>query len=692
MQHNRNRRALNFVADIGHLLFGFARDSDLIKFHHALLKVDAKAMHNTEQIHTLAEDMQSFSKAVNYRFNNVSEHIITLDAQYENVTYRVQYLYTKLDQRIHKLEVAYVIHGALIVDVMKLGIQNNLLYHEYHGLVNEQMQGVSRLVHENKLSPLLVSPVEISKLFDHITKHLQENYPRYKIAVSDPNILYQTPGIAYTWDDDFMYIQVRIPIAAYNSKYKVYEVMSMPLPIVSNDTSSLTKINNVPELVAINQDHDFYFELSKSEYDQCLGYQVKYCLKSFPIISSNIPTCIFGIISNNYKMIKTHCKVSYIKSKEPIQLLQPVTSSTYLSITQKEDVWYLNCENQGPKQIEPVTFGLFTLQCDCSLRTLKYFLPPTIDNCQINTNFKIQVNYLTNLLYLIKYVDHSQLISQNLSSEMTRVVYPNIKQKYNKHKKYVQPSQDLEINLDDVIESTKQNKDLYHNVISDLEEQTSDLTSDTAGHGLLIFGILAFVSILSILIIYLCCKYKSMSSVINTIPIVASQMATKASAYVIDNHNNLLPEHGDSLMFCMISIITFILVSYIITKVVMTISKYMISKYFKGYKVSNNETSLILELISKDTIILIPLCSVVAPSSELLLYSPLLNLSWDYTSAWYNPRLNLNWANTVIIQHPYNSLIQLPTSIPIAPWLQIELTKFLKDPLNGVQSFSSNRG
>ena len=72
---------------------------------------------------------------------------------------------------------------------MKLGIQNNLLYHEYHGLVNEQMQGVSRLVHENKVSPLLVSPVEISKLFDHITKHLQENYPRYKIAVSDPNIL-----------------------------------------------------------------------------------------------------------------------------------------------------------------------------------------------------------------------------------------------------------------------------------------------------------------------------------------------------------------------------------------------------------------------------------------------------------------------------------------------------------------------
>ena len=385
-------------------------------------------------------------------------------------------------------------------------------------------------------------------------------------------------------------------------------------------------------------------------------------------------------MSNNYKMIKTHCKVSYIKSKEPIQLLQPVTSSTYLSITQKEDVWYLNCENQGPKQIEPVTFGLFTLQCDCSLRTLKYFLPPTIDNCQLNTNFKIQVNYLTNLLYLIKYVDHSQLISQNLSSEMTRVVYPNIKQKYIKHKKYVQPSQDLEINLDDVIESTKQNKDLYHNVISDLEEQTSDLTSDTAGHGLLIFGIPAFVSILSILIIYLCCKYKSMSSVINTIPIVASQMATKASAYVIDNHNNLLPEHGDSLMFYMISIITFILVSYIITKVIMTISKYMISKYFKGYKVSNNETSLILELISKNTIILIPLCSVVAPSSELLLYSPLLNLSWDYTSAWYNPRLNLNWANTVIIQHPYNSLIQLPTSIPIAPWLQIELTKFSKTP------------
>lgn len=129
---------------------------------------------------------------------------------------------------------------------------------------------------------------------------------------------------------------------------------------------------------------DLHMELSNYEYHKCLGWNEKYCLCSYPVTSSEVPSCVSAIFWSQYNNIKTYCKAKLIQTKRPIRMLQPLGNSEYLAVSDPQDVWYLTCKKEGPRKVPAVQFGKFKLSFDCSLRTNDLFLPPSIEGCGLH--------------------------------------------------------------------------------------------------------------------------------------------------------------------------------------------------------------------------------------------------------------------------------------------------------------------
>ena len=312
------------------------------------------------------------------------------------------------------------------------------------------------LVNSNLLSPLLIPPKEIKRLYKQVDVALRYSYPRFHIAIKDYSFIYRTPGIAYTWDNEYIYVQVRLPLSSYQSEYLIYKPTALSLPISQNHTHSLTKLRNLPELFAVSVSQDFYFELTEHQLHKCVGSFEKYCLQSFPVISSDIPSCISGIYWNQYKIIKDYCEIDFIQTTRPSQILTPIVGNKYLSVTSCHDIWYLSCGQLGPRHISPITFGYFSLNCNCGLRTNKYYLPPNIDGCHINTYSDLESENVANVLYLAKWLDHAQIEEMtNSRSNFDNLAkfdidFPNISHG-NFGPGYIPANHDLILDLDDVI-------------------------------------------------------------------------------------------------------------------------------------------------------------------------------------------------------------------------------------------------
>lgn len=669
--HSRGKRSpLDIISKIGHYLFGFATDADLNRFQSIIDIVHDQTNVNTDNIQILAETLQSYSHKINNRFQNLTQEINTLTGMYLQNKQDIQSVYFGLLQRILKIEKAYLLHGAMITKILKFGFQRLNLYQEYHNLVSERLAAIDKLVNHNLLSPMLIAPSEINELIIQINRLLRIRYPKFQVAVKDSSFVFRTPGVAYTWDKNYLYIQIRIPLTAYDSEYKVYEPIPMILPISGNHSDGYTKIQNLPELFAISITQNFYFTLTRTELDTCVGSFERYCLRSFPVTSRDIPSCVSSLYLNNYKDIRNTCTVKYMKTQIPIQLLQPIVANKYLSVTWDTDKWYLTCDKQGPKHIPPITFGLFELKCDCSLRTDKYFLPPSIDNCNLKTNSEIEHSQINNLVYLLKWLDEEQLsiLEKDLNNMYNfKVEYPQINNPdYNSH--YLPVKGDMTLDLEDVIIQTKTSKKLHHDAVSDIFQQLKVSHKKSFSITIIVIITLIAMALILVAIVVLGKKFNIIKGTL--LPLIASHIPVADAAIHMSESCPCpcisLPNDLLAYVLILTSIIgsIYALVK-LMYKIYIRLYYWMINtKYYIGPCVYST-LEILLEMSLNEKVIYLPLARTKLNPGNFLLMSPEISIDWVENSSCYRPKIQVDWTTTVLTQRPVYKQIYLPKTVSV---------------------------
>jgi hypothetical protein len=683
----RHKRGIfNFISEITHSLFGIARDTDIQKFQISLQKMQKAVLENMDNIETIAGTLQSYSAQVDEQFKGIIKHTNKLSHHVDKLNRRIEVVYQDLTSRILRLENAYLIHGKLITETLQYGFQRITLFQSYVNLLHERLNAVDSLVNYNLLSPLIISPNEIQRLLGQIEQYLRGHYPKFRVAVNDPGFIYRTPGIVYTWDNAYIYLQLRIPLASYDSLYHIYRPTALTLPLSVNHTNCFTKIQNLPELFAVGINQDFYFELKEYEFLQCKGKIDKYCLISFPVISNDVATCVSSVYFNQYENIKDHCKVQYIQTNEPERLLQPIGSHKYISITQNDDIWYLTCGQKSPRSVPPVLFGHFTLNCDCSLRTRKYFIPANIDGCHLGASSDLESTSIDNLLYLIKYLDVSQVqkLTQSKSVMLQeQVVYPTgypIEDRAG----YIENTHDLVLNLEDVIAKTKTSKKLGHELLDDMSEQIEHAHNHNYRNKiiLIVIGVVLFCVTTVSLILFK--KFTLVKKLV--LPLLATNAPAAVDAYEADtwHHGLSCPWSQEDFVY----IASWIGISYLCIHMLrlLVVCMYRLynwlvySRYTLGYNIPV-ALEVLLEINRGLKTLYIPLIYVYMTPGNLMLEDAQVKLSWDTESTWFNPRLQVDWMNTILTHVPTNKIIRLPNKIPVPKFSKGLINQLMNDPL-----------
>lgn len=687
-RNDRNRRAPEWVQKGAKWLFGVATERDIEKLSLCLKLLDYKLTLSEEQIKDLAVRLQTYSEEVNLKFQNVASALGKLREGQSNLARRLINVQRSLTGRIMKIERAYLIHGTLITQVIKLALQRLTLYQTYYTIVRERTAAIETLVTQGTLSPLLVPPEEIEAMYKQIERALRNEHPNYQITTRQQGFIYKTPGVIYSSDKNNLWVQVKVPVAAYDSRYFVYRPTSFELP-TDNSTETFTKIINLPELFAVSFDNSFFFELTYKDLESCVGQNdQKYCLHSFPVTSKEMTTCTSSLFWKLYVDIRNKCKVQYIKSAKPVQYLEHLGDQVYLSVAQPNDVWHVTCGKNPPVGREPVRFGIVKIKCDCSLRSHFFFVPPSLESCHYTSISDIVSEPLTNLVYLAKWLDQEQvqpLFSKYESEPFDlQVPIPNITLP-DFGEEYVSLDKNLVLDLDEVIQHHEGSKKLVsnaiHHVIKDLEESNKGSSS----RGISIIVILIVLALIVVAVVVLYKKFGglkglSSSALASTFIPGANAIGSDVNIHKTTKYCFEIPDGVTTVFIIIIGCLTLYQAGKTLYKLYKRLQKhYLYAKYIMT-PYTQEPLSILLEINTACKTAYLLLTKVHTSPGSLLVKDPALRVTVDHRAPCCEPHIDIAWFNTDLKMNPGNRSIPLPERLKLGLITSILIKRILADP------------
>ena len=90
-----------------------------------------------------------------------------------------------------------------------------------------------------KISPRLVPIETINGIFQTITIRLSEERSTFFITNPNPVNFNYNSNFFFHSSDDYIYISLKISLSSYLSTFEIYKIITIPLPLVNNQSNNL---------------------------------------------------------------------------------------------------------------------------------------------------------------------------------------------------------------------------------------------------------------------------------------------------------------------------------------------------------------------------------------------------------------------------------------------------------------------
>src|SRR3989442_6021196 len=124
------------------------------------------------------------------------------------------------------------------------------------------------------------------------------------------NYYYSKGSFICTRHQDNLYITLKIPLTNTPDHFQIFNINTYPIPLHKNEYSHVTKIDNIPDNIAISITKGLYLPISSSEWNLFLQTIDTQIHRIFQTIDPY--NCITGLFFDDKKAIKTHCSFSII--------------------------------------------------------------------------------------------------------------------------------------------------------------------------------------------------------------------------------------------------------------------------------------------------------------------------------------------------------------------------------------------
>ena len=115
----------------------------------------------------------------------------------------------------------------------------NLHVHGLHLYITEMENFISALdsLKQNYLPSYLVNAHDLENILSYVQSTLQSEYPTYKLVYESLEYYYNTPQAFSVTSDRYLYIHIKLPLHDLSAIYRLYSVLTVPIPLFKNSTS-----------------------------------------------------------------------------------------------------------------------------------------------------------------------------------------------------------------------------------------------------------------------------------------------------------------------------------------------------------------------------------------------------------------------------------------------------------------------
>ena len=129
-----------------------------------------------------------------------------------------------------------------LISTRVLGILTHQAQHSAFLLdrLDQILEGTHMLL-QHKLSPQLLLSNVISHVLRKVTKTLNKHHNGFQVTQLLPSYYYTYSDFFYSRHNSSLYITLKISISSFHSKFSVYKVRSLPVPL-NTSTSLATQL------------------------------------------------------------------------------------------------------------------------------------------------------------------------------------------------------------------------------------------------------------------------------------------------------------------------------------------------------------------------------------------------------------------------------------------------------------------
>lgn len=343
-----------------------------------------------EEIQRNTQALSSFVLMDNKRLTALENGMLTIESKVSglasimsNVTSQI---YSSLNEEELKLKQMFA--GAnLLVDVTSNlnGYQASI--EAGADMIDQFCQGINTLL-SGRLSAYLVSPSTLATTLTYIGEQITPWSLR--LVNSNPLFYYRLANLAYTRSrrTGLLYITVAFPVYRTGGQITTYRIDSLYLATSHNSTSS-TKIVNLPDYFGLSADGLSYTEFSTAELASCRGEEILACSVERSMRFFTDMTCAAALFHDNAPMILQRCDIRFESRPQPSSAqriasdLYLVHSNASLDATYK---WETTCQAADASttrtSIKPCQSCVYQLPCACSLLAPgEFYIPQRVAEC-----------------------------------------------------------------------------------------------------------------------------------------------------------------------------------------------------------------------------------------------------------------------------------------------------------------------
>ena len=532
--------------------------------------------------------------------------------------------------------------------------------------VQEALQG--------KLSPFLVPVKILNASLDQISHNLKIYYPDFHLANSHVDYYYNTLNVEIDRVHNILMIRLSIPITSSHEVYKIYEVMSFPVPINESSNHASHLLDHEPYFATA---HNHFIEISEFMFRQCKGSDFKHCSLLLGQQRLSKPTCLSSIFYNFNNDVRKLCDFRFIHSgvKEFIFEINP----GQLLISNVFDI-SMDCGKQNQVRNTGCKFCVLNVPCNCKLAAGSFTLPSRISNCNF-TKSDINLEYPINLALLQHFFNDTMLKfaqGDTLYSASFNATLPPFKIYEHKFEKTLAQDHKMHLSLKHMSESAKQNETIYRSLsdhfISSIWKPKS--TSFLKTHFIeIVFGCLVLYCIItSTLTAWKLYRYAIMINTLAVAKVSAAELPPQNLVWQSPKiqHSTDEPIAGDTIEV------------YRVWLIVLSTSMFSYFAY-KLYKtlVSNCKHSIVYMNVSNgQQCVLIRLTDKAVCSDHLASNLQESHIKISLGRRCLIPVANIEWNSFRIMNSTNEHEIKLPKSIVLNPWVAFRLYKILGTPYN----------